>query len=292
VLHAVRQSAGDVLAKVGLYACRPSRLLIAALLLPSHFPRLLGLLLSIMPVDWPGGQRRKALRLAVGNLVLLRHDRPEQAWQWMERVLRTPLRSTEEYFLGAVCLHQGLGRMEEAVALFARANARDFALASARRGGFRHTARARHPLAQHDRRPASDPQCRRRELFAGDRRDNSPRRICHPHARPRRAAVAAACQRHRLWRQRHALRLDGRFPSGAQPFRLAIGLGPDLRSALYGVPAVLTNWWPPGLRPWHASDIYIPKLPKRAADGTYLTLTKTRINTLSAVVHRGGKLKS
>jgi hypothetical protein len=28
---------------------------------------------------------------------------------------------------------------------------------------------------------------------------------------------------------------------------------------LYGVPAVLTNWWPPGMRPWHASDILHPE---------------------------------
>ena len=29
------------------------------------------------------------------------------------------------------------------------------------------------------------------------------------------------------------------------------------------------------MRPWHAHDIYIPKLPKRAADATYLTLSET-----------------
>src|SRR5262249_44556854 len=39
--------------------------------------------------------------------------------------------STEEYFLGGVCLYQGLGRMQEATALFARANERDFAQAQA-----------------------------------------------------------------------------------------------------------------------------------------------------------------
>jgi len=105
--------------------------LIAALLLPSRFPRLLTLLLSILPVDWPRGERDKAFRLAVGNLVLLRHDRPEQAWHWMQRVLHAGSRSTEEYFLGAVCLYQGLGRMRDATALFARANERDFAQAQA-----------------------------------------------------------------------------------------------------------------------------------------------------------------
>jgi TPR repeat protein len=45
--------------------------------------------------------------------VLLRHDRPEQAWHWMQRVLHAGSRSTEEYFLGAVCLYQGLGRTHQ-----------------------------------------------------------------------------------------------------------------------------------------------------------------------------------
>ena len=131
MLQAVRQSVADLIDQIEHYARRPSRLFIAALLLPSCFPRLLTFLLSILPVDWPRGERGKAYRLAVGNLVLLRHDRPEQAWHWMERVLRTGSRSTEEYFLGAVCLYQGLGSMQEATALFARANERDFAQAQA-----------------------------------------------------------------------------------------------------------------------------------------------------------------
>lgn len=38
---------------------------------------------------------------------------------------------------------------------------------------------------------------------------------------------------------------------------------------------MLTNWWPPGMRPWHAADIFVPKLPRRSADGRYLTLTET-----------------
>jgi hypothetical protein len=109
----------------------PRVFIIAALLLPSYFPRVLTFLLSILPVDWPRGERGKAFRLAVGNLVLLRHDRPAQAWQWMERVLRTGSGSTEEYFLVAVCLYQGLGRMREATALFARANEREVAQAEA-----------------------------------------------------------------------------------------------------------------------------------------------------------------
>jgi putative glycosyltransferase (TIGR04372 family) len=58
-------------------------------------------------------------------------------------------------------------------------------------------------------------------------------------------------------------------------FVLGSASGPIFVPPLYGVPSVLTNWWPPGMRPWHAHDIYIPKLPKRAADGSYLTLTET-----------------
>ena len=95
---------------------QPSRLLFVPFLLPSYFPRLLTLVLAILPVWWPQGVRGKAFRLAVGNLVLLRYDRPEQGWHWMERVLSAGPRSTEEYFLGAVCLYQGLGRMREATA--------------------------------------------------------------------------------------------------------------------------------------------------------------------------------
>ena len=58
-------------------------------------------------------------------------------------------------------------------------------------------------------------------------------------------------------------------------FVLGSASGPIFVPPLYGVPCVLTNWWPPGMRPWHASDIYIPKLPKRAADAAYLTLSET-----------------
>jgi hypothetical protein len=371
VSHAFRPSAGVLLHQIRHYVRRPSRLLIAALLLPSRFPRLLTLLLSILPVDWPRGERDKAFRLAVGNLVLLRHDRPEQAWHWMQRVLHAGSRSTEEYFLGAVCLYQGLGRMQEATALFARANERDFAQAQAHgvarlpyrvldeiwarhigdvatldyvikldtlegrraqdivlyvppggrignrflldqvatrlrlveraddlpfaaaavgalhyhyqfprqpdgstvffwelasrthqrwheggqgplfelpaevtargweqleeagvpRGAWFVALHVRYPLARDDRRAAGDPQCRHRELSACDRRNNPSRWFCHPHGRCGHAAFAAACERDRLWSERHALRLDGYFPSDAQPFRSGISVRADLRSA-------------------------------------------------------------
>jgi hypothetical protein len=59
--------------------------------------------------------------------------------------------------------------------------------------------------------------------------------------------------------------------------------GPIFVPPLYGVPAVLTNWWPPGMRPWHASDIFVPKLPRRSVDGRYLTLTETLSEPLAAL---------
>lgn len=58
-------------------------------------------------------------------------------------------------------------------------------------------------------------------------------------------------------------------------FMLATSSGPAYIPPLYGVPSVLTNWWPPAQRPWHASDIFIPKLMKRTANGRYLTLSET-----------------
>ena len=64
-------------------------------------------------------------------------------------------------------------------------------------------------------------------------------------------------------------------------FVLGSASGPIFVPPLYGVPSVLTNWWPPAMRPWHASDIYIPKLPKHGTDGTYLTLSETLLEPVS-----------
>ena len=100
-----------------------SGLLVVPLLLLAHFPRLLMALLALLPVRWPEGERGKWFRLKIGALVLLRHDQPKHAWFWMRRVLESGHRSPEEYLLAAVCLYQGLGRLREATALFARANA-------------------------------------------------------------------------------------------------------------------------------------------------------------------------
>ena len=414
--HAVRHSVGDLLHQIGQYLRRPSRFLIAALLLPSHFPRLLGLLLSVLPVDWPSGERGKAFRLAVGNLILLRHDRPEQAWQWMERVLRTGSRSSEEYFLGAVCLYQGLGRMADATALFARANERDFAQAQALgvaelpyrvldETWARHIGDAAildyvikrealggrraqdiilyappdgrignrfllQQMAHHLRlveraedlpfAPAAVRALRYHYQFprqpdggtvffwdlAGrtqQRWDAEGRRpllefppdvaargfaVLEKAGVPRGAWFVALHVRDLRWRGttaglqairnadtasygpaiREITRRGGfvvrlRDPDapplppfanvidyGASEMRadwmdifllarsrfvLGSASGPIFVPPLYNVPCVLTNWWPPGMRPWHASDIYIPKLAKRTADGTYLTLSES-----------------
>ena len=58
-------------------------------------------------------------------------------------------------------------------------------------------------------------------------------------------------------------------------FMLGSASGPSFVPPLYGVPAVLTNWWPPACGRGMRQDIYIPKLPKRVADGAYLTLSET-----------------
>jgi putative glycosyltransferase (TIGR04372 family) len=58
-------------------------------------------------------------------------------------------------------------------------------------------------------------------------------------------------------------------------FMIGTSSGPVFVPPIYGVPSILTNWWPPAERAWHASDIFIPKMPRRIADGKYLTLGET-----------------
>ena len=58
-------------------------------------------------------------------------------------------------------------------------------------------------------------------------------------------------------------------------FMLGTSSGPAVIPGVYGVPMLLTNWWPPAQRPWHASDIFIPKMMRRLTDGKYLTLNET-----------------
>jgi len=43
----------------------------------------------------------------------------------------------------------------------------------------------------------------------------------------------------------------------------------------YGVPCLLTNWWPPAQRPWQPGDIFIPKLHRREETGEFLTLQES-----------------
>jgi putative glycosyltransferase (TIGR04372 family) len=57
-------------------------------------------------------------------------------------------------------------------------------------------------------------------------------------------------------------------------FMIGTSSGPAYIPPLYGVPCVLTNWWPTAQRPWHASDLFIPKMMRRQ-DGSYLTLDET-----------------
>ena len=83
----IRALAASIVDQARRSVRRPSRLLFVAFLLPSCFPRLLTLLLASSRCEWPPGESGKAFRLAIGNLILLRHDRPEQAWYWMQRVL-------------------------------------------------------------------------------------------------------------------------------------------------------------------------------------------------------------
>jgi hypothetical protein len=98
----IRAVAGLMVDQAKRSVRRPSRLLFVPFLLPSYFPRLLTLFLPILAVRRPPGESGKAFRLALGNLILLRHDRPEQAWYWMQRVLGGGRHSTDEYFLSMV----------------------------------------------------------------------------------------------------------------------------------------------------------------------------------------------
>jgi putative glycosyltransferase (TIGR04372 family) len=395
---------------------RPSRLLFVPLVLPSYFPRLLKLALSILPVRRPSGERGKAFRLAIGNLVLLRHDRPEQAWYWMQRVLGSGQRSTEEYFLGAVCLYQGLGRLGEATSLFRRANDADFRTAQTlgvaqspyrvldetwarhigdaatldyviKQGvleGRRHEDTilyappdgrignrfllqqlrqclrlVEHPgdlpfasaavqaLRYHYQFPrqpdgatvffwelASQIQQRWHKEARGPLLELPPDtaargwELLQAAGVPRGAWFVALHVRDITWKGLNAgmqairnadvtaylpaiaeiasrggfvvrmgdadapelpplanvidycrsnMRSDWMdiFLIARSRFMLGSASGPSFVPALYGVPAVLTNWWPPGMRPWHAADIFIPKLLRRSTDGRYLTLSAT-----------------
>lgn len=57
-------------------------------------------------------------------------------------------------------------------------------------------------------------------------------------------------------------------------FLIGTNSGPAFVPSIYGVPQVLTNWWPIGERPWQPRDIFIPKLLRRISDDRYLGLAE------------------
>jgi putative glycosyltransferase (TIGR04372 family) len=57
-------------------------------------------------------------------------------------------------------------------------------------------------------------------------------------------------------------------------FMIGTNSGPAFIPALYGVPSVLTNWWPHGERPWQATDVFIPKLLRSVTSERYLTMSE------------------
>jgi putative glycosyltransferase (TIGR04372 family) len=56
-------------------------------------------------------------------------------------------------------------------------------------------------------------------------------------------------------------------------FFLGTSSGPTYVTAAYGVPSVLTNWWPYAQRPWDEKSIFLPKLYRRLRDRIPLTLS-------------------
>jgi putative glycosyltransferase (TIGR04372 family) len=58
-------------------------------------------------------------------------------------------------------------------------------------------------------------------------------------------------------------------------FMIGTASGPAFIPPLFGIASVLTNWWPPAQRPWHASDLFVPKMLRRMRAGNYLTLNET-----------------
>jgi putative glycosyltransferase (TIGR04372 family) len=76
------------------------------------------------------------------------------------------------------------------------------------------------------------------------------------------------------------------FIAACSRFMIATSSGPAHVASIYGVPRVLTNWWPPAARPWHASDIFVPKMLRRSVDGRYLTLSEMLREPFSWCVSR------
>jgi putative glycosyltransferase (TIGR04372 family) len=64
-------------------------------------------------------------------------------------------------------------------------------------------------------------------------------------------------------------------------FMLGTSSGPVYIPPLYGKPSVLTNWWPPGQRPWHPMDIFMPKMVRALEKRRLLTLSETLVEPFS-----------
>jgi putative glycosyltransferase (TIGR04372 family) len=99
--------------------------------------------------------------------------------------------------------------------------------------------------------------------------------VGHPPLRPEHDSLAAASQ---VIDYCHSpIRADWMdvFLLARCRFLIGTNSGPAFATALCGTPAVLTNWCPAAERPWHSSDIFVPKLLRTLSDGKYLTLSET-----------------
>lgn len=65
------------------------------------------------------------------------------------------------------------------------------------------------------------------------------------------------------------------FLCASARFYVGTSSGPAYVPTDFGVPCVHTNWWPPGQRPWDSRDIFIPKLYRKIADKSILTLSQS-----------------
>ena len=380
-----------------------------------QFPRFVPVALRALPAHWLSSDEGKSFCIHLGH-ELFQHDRPEEAWQCLDRSLRAGRASTDEYLLGSMCLYHGLGRFRDAMSLLERSNERNRAEAE-RLGLGRLPYRVLDDVwARHIGHTATIDYILKLEILEGRDQKNTvwyvPRgnRIANrfllqqvashlrfvddpadlPFAETAVQALhfdylgprlpdgttkyfwEAASTTFKRWEQegraplfslpadikdrgwralhgagvsqdawfvalhvregtydgRHAgvhgvlnsdlstylpviaevtrrggwvirmgdpsmtylpplpnvidychsnLRADWMdiFIAACCRFMVGTSSGPSYVPSLYGIPSVLTNWWPPAQRPWHGREIFIPKMLRRTADGGYLTLSET-----------------